>query len=113
MSGHRVEPLAVAELAAVAARGVDGVVGLDPGPLRSHATYGRGRRCLGVTLNRRADGPATVIVRLTAAFGTPLPELAAEVRGAVAAAYAGSRLAEPVDIDVQITDITAAPTVGH
>jgi len=61
-----------------AAQGCPLVAGLSGGRFGEIATYLPGRRILGV---READG--AVEVHVVARWGTPLPELAEEVRAAV------------------------------
>ncbi len=106
-SDRPASPITLADHVVAVAREVEGVVGLDGGPLGAIATYGGGRRVRGVSV-LRANGTARITVRVIASFGVPLPELASTLRGRVTAALKGAGIAEPVAVDVEFTDIGPA-----
>ncbi len=99
----------VATSAAEAADGVPGVVDRDAGTLNAYSTYGDGRRCGGVTVRSGPDG-VVVGVRVIAAFGSMLPDLAAGIRAAVTDAVAPSLDGRALTVDVHITDLAPSPT---
>lgn len=76
-----VASIALADLVATAVLAVDGVVRLDGGGVGEFATYGGGHRVPGVRFGRHVGDPTEV--RVVAAYGWQLQELAADVRGAV------------------------------
>ncbi|PRX95747.1 Asp23/Gls24 family envelope stress response protein [Allonocardiopsis opalescens] len=80
------------------ARSCPDVARLSGGPYGAVATYLPGERLTGVAV--RADA---VEVWVVARYGRPLPEIAEQVRAAVAAEVPGRR------VDVGIGDIVAAP----
>lgn len=86
---------------AAAAQGCPVVARLTGGRFGEVATYGPGRRILGV---RQADG--AVEVHVVARWGTPLPELADVVRGAVAPYAGGLPVAVFVD-DIELPGVAS------
>lgn len=98
-----VPPIALARVAERAARAVPGVLDLHGGAVGEFATYGGGERIRGVRVTR---GPATsVALRLVAAFGYPLPELADEVRDRVRSALGDTTGDAPATVDLQVVDV--------
>jgi uncharacterized alkaline shock family protein YloU len=100
--------LALAAAAASASARVDGVVELDGGPMGSFSTYGEGRRCTGVTVTPQ-EGSLVVRIRLVARFGSLLPELGAAIRAEVERELRPMLGDQAVVVDVEITDLIAAP----
>lgn len=99
MSVHRSEQLACGQLAdavAAAVRAHPAVAGLDGGPFGTIACYLPGRRVVGVRIGEPGD---PVEVSVVARLGTPLPQLATELRRVIAA-VTGSRV-----IDLTINDV--------
>ena len=86
------------EMIAAVVRRCAGVSALDGGPYGEVATYLPGRKVVGVVIG---DGQVTIQVR--AAWGVPVPELAALITAA-ASPLAGHHL-----IDVVIADIDDPP----
>lgn len=84
------------EAVAAAALGSPLIAGLWGGRVEEIATYGPGRRLLGV---REVDG--TVEIHVVARWGTPLPEVADVVRAAVASHAGGLPVVVFVD-DIQV-----------
>ncbi|MGH3935716.1 MAG: hypothetical protein ACRDS1_12205 [Pseudonocardiaceae bacterium] len=91
----------LAEAVAAAVRAHPSVADLDGGPFGAIACYLPGRRVVGVHIGE-PDEPVKVSV--VARFGTPLPQLATELRRVITA-VTGSRV-----IDLTVNDvITGAP----
>lgn len=84
------------EAVAAAAQGCPVVAGLTGGRYGEIATYRPGRRIVGV---REAEG--AVEVHVVARWGTPLPELADQVRAAVSPHAGGLPVAVFVD-DIEL-----------
>lgn len=100
-----IAPLAMARLAAAAAEACDGVAAVTPGSGVA-ATHGPGGRVDGVIVTPGAPGGARVAVHIEVAPMGPLPELAAGVRAAVAAALADADPDRaPWTVDVHIVDL--------
>ncbi|HVL05800.1 MAG TPA: hypothetical protein VM388_07420 [Acidimicrobiales bacterium] len=101
------------EAVAAAAKACPLVAGLSGGRFGEIATYLPGRRILGL---READG--TVEVHVVARWGTPLPELAEEVRAAVTPRAGGLPVAVFIeDIELpgdaspaELTEASVAPS---
>lgn len=85
----------LAQQVALAAGGVDGVVGLVTGPFASVATYGGGARVPGV----RVHAPDHVRVDVAVRYGVDVAAVADEVRAAVASVAGGVR------VDVRVVDV--------
>jgi uncharacterized alkaline shock family protein YloU len=98
--------LALARAIAAAVDGVPGVAAVSPGRFAEAATYGPGGVVRGVVVQRRA-GALAVEVHLCAAYAPALhlPELAARVRRAVAAALRARGAAPAQGIDVAVDDL--------
>lgn len=79
------------------------VVALHPGRLPQVATYLRGRRVVGVRLAEE-----TIEVSVVSALGTPVRELDAQVRAAVAPYARGRR----VDLRVADVQLPGSPPPG-
>ncbi|MGH3479341.1 MAG: hypothetical protein ACRDRY_05050 [Pseudonocardiaceae bacterium] len=91
-----------ADAVAAAVRSHPAVADLDGGPFGTIACYLPGRRVVGVRVGEPGE---PVEVSVVARFGTPLPQLATELRRMITA-VTGSRV-----IDVTINDvITDDPT---
>lgn len=99
-------PVALAELVRRTALGVAGVADVGSTPRRPVATHGPGRRVDGVEVRRSAPG-GQVVVHLTVAFGTRVPELAETLRRRVAAAMADATGSAPWTVDVHVADLSA------
>lgn len=80
-----------------------GVVRLSGGPFGAAGTYLPGGRVTGVVVREAGAGAPDVAVHVVALVGTPVAEVAAQVRGAVAGAAPGSR------VDVHVEDVDTAP----
>ncbi len=96
---------AVAELAdriAAAVTGCPDVAGLTQIPGSPVATHLRGRTVSGVAVR-----PAAVEICVVARYGPPLPQVAAQIRQAVAPLVPGRV------VDVVIADITSPPARPH
>ncbi len=76
-----------------------GVADLSGGPFGGVGTYLPGERVTGVVLRETAAGPPDVAVHLVCRAGVPVPEVAGQVRAALAAAAPGSR------VDVRVEDV--------
>jgi uncharacterized alkaline shock family protein YloU len=83
-----------------------GVVRLSGGPYGGAGTYLPGGRVTGVVVREAGAGAPDVAVHVVALAGTPVAEVAAQVRSAVAAAAPGSR------VDVHVEDVDTAPPAG-
>lgn len=105
-------PATFARLVVEAVTGVAGVVALDGGALGEFATFGRGQRVAGVQVRppptAAGAGPTRVRVRIVAAYGERLDQLAERVRGTVRE-VAGTLhgLPEPI-VDVDVVDVRRA-----
>lgn len=76
------------------------VAALSGGPAGSAATYLPGRRVRGVVVREAVHGgPPDVAVHVVALFGTPIAEVAGQVRAATSATAPGSRT------DVHVDDV--------
>lgn len=104
---QRADPGQLAQAVAAAVRAHPAVADLDGGPFGAIASYLPGRRVLGV---RIGEAPGPVEVSVVARLGTPLSQLAAELRDVITA-VAGSR---PVDVTVNDVIIGAStpPTLA-
>jgi hypothetical protein len=101
-SPEQADPGQLAATVAAAVRAHPAVADLDGGPFGAVASYLPGRRVVGVRIGE-AGGPVEISV--VARLGTPLPQLATELRQVITA-VTGSR-----PIEVTINDvITGAPT---
>lgn len=88
------------EVVAAAVLACPAVAGLSGGPFGSAATYLPGRRVRGVVVRETGSGGLPdVAVHVVARFGTPMTEVAGQVRAAVSAAAPGSRT------DVHVDDV--------
>lgn len=97
--------MAVARVAAAAAMRTPDVVDLHSGVAGEFATYGGGERVAGVRLRRR-DPPARLEVRVTARYGRPLDEVAADVRDNVLLDLSGTLPGQPpATVDVRVADL--------
>lgn len=98
-------PVAVARVAAAAATRTPEVVDLHSGVAGEFATYGGGERVAGVRLRRR-EPPVRLEVRVTARYGRPLDQVAADVRDNVlldlSQALPGQAVAT---VDVRVADL--------
>ncbi|WP_433275246.1 hypothetical protein ACQPZA_28570 [Pseudonocardia xinjiangensis] len=79
------------------------VESLDGGPFGTVASYLAGGRVLGVRIGVDGEPVALAVV---ARYGTPLPQLAAEL-GAVVRGLLG-----PVAVDVTFSDVVAGPATS-
>lgn len=87
----------LADAVAAAVRAHPAVADLDGGPFGAIASYLPGRRVVGVRVGQPGE---PVAVSVVARLGTPLPQLATELRRVIAAVTRS-----PV-IDVTINDVT-------
>lgn len=96
------DPGQLAEAVAAAVRAHPAVADLDGGPFGAIACYLPGRRVVGVRVGDN-DGP--VVVSVVAWLGTPLPQLAAELRSMITT-VTGPRVVELTINDVIISAST-------
>ncbi len=99
------DPGQLAEALAAAVRAHPAVADLDGGPFGAIASYLPGRRVVGVRVGE-ADEPVEVSV--VARLGTPLPQLATELREVITA-VTGSRVINLTINDVVTGDPTPTP----
>lgn len=109
-SSQRVDPGQLAQAVAAAVRAHPAVADLDGGPFGAIASYLPGRRVLGVRIGeaRIGEPPGPVEISVVARLGTPLPQLATELRDVITTVI-GSRPVE-VTINDVITDAPTLPT---
>ena len=95
----------VAEAAARAARDIEGVAAVTPGPGSYWATYGPGRRVPGVTV-RRAGATLEVEVGISVSYGYQVFEVGEAVRRSVEAALrAGPVPSASLDVSARVADL--------
>ncbi len=106
-------PVGVARVAAAAATRTPEVVDLHSGVAGEFATYGGGERVAGVRLRRR-EPPVRLEVRVTARYGRPLNEVAADVRDNVLLDLSRALPGQaPTTVDVRVADLVfPAPEEG-
>lgn len=106
-------PVAVARVAATAATRTPEVVDLHSGVAGEFATYGGGERVAGVRLRRR-EPPVRLEVRVTARYGRPLDQVAADVRDNVLLDLSQALPGQaPATVDVRVADLVfPAPGEG-
>lgn len=95
------QPATEADDVAAAVLACPGIVALDAGGVTQVATYLRGRRVVGVRL-----GDEAIEVAVVAALGTPIAEVDAQVRDAVAPHARGRR------VDLQVVDVQPVTESG-
>lgn len=94
--GSQPDPGQLAEAIAAVVRAHPAVVDLDGGPFGAVASYLPGRRVVGVRVGELSD---PVEISLIARLGSPLPQLATELRRVIRA-VTGTR-----SIDVIVNDV--------
>jgi hypothetical protein len=97
-------PLTDADRLAAAVQSCPGVARLAGGGLVPVATYLPGRRVDGVRLTE-----GRVLVAVVARYPVPLPQIAGEIRAAVAGVVTG----RPVDVHFADIDVSAHPASGQ